>query len=272
MALTLQLTVDRPSTIYLEAVKFVSENKESTTSKATYLYPSGPTGNQETLGLGGLGYQEPHSVQDTGWLGQELEVKSGYHDVLEVNGVRGFLILGDLKYLCGRAETLPENGVIVEVGSFLGLSAITMANGLIASKNYGALIYCIDKWEVWPELLEMNIGILDASLYDTFLANVRNSRVGSYIHPIKKPSVEAAREFRPNSVDLLFIDGDHSFEGTYADLGAWYPKLKPGGRLFGHDCAPESGVRSGVEKFFRERGLAYHITDPPTSHYMFEMK
>ena len=55
----------------------------------------------------------------------------------------------------------------------------------------------------------------------------------------------AAKMHEPDSLDFVFIDGDHSTEAVTADIEAWLPKLKPDGVLAGHDAARES-VRSGV--------------------------
>jgi predicted O-methyltransferase YrrM len=50
-------------------------------------------------------------------------------------------------------------------------------------------------------------------------------------------SPEAAHAFEDKSLDFVFIDGEHSYEATKADMEAWLPKVKPGGILAGHDYA-----------------------------------
>lgn len=52
---------------------------------------------------------------------------------------------------------------------------------------------------------------------------------------LRKPSLEAARLFRDGSLDIVYVDGDHTFAAVAADLYAWYPKVKSGGILSGHD-------------------------------------
>ena len=37
------------------------------------------------------------------------------------------------------------------------------------------------------------------------------------------------------SADVIFVDGDHRYEGVLADIRGWYPKLKPSGVIMGHD-------------------------------------
>lgn len=52
---------------------------------------------------------------------------------------------------------------------------------------------------------------------------------------VKDLTVNAAQRYADNSIDFIFIDADHSYEGCRADIEAWLPKVKPAGFLFGHD-------------------------------------
>lgn len=48
-------------------------------------------------------------------------------------------------------------------------------------------------------------------------------------------SESAAQRFPPSTFDLIFIDGDHSYQAVKQDLQLWRDKLRPGGLLAGHD-------------------------------------
>lgn len=50
-------------------------------------------------------------------------------------------------------------------------------------------------------------------------------------------------------VDFVFVDGDHSEKGVSNDIAAWKGKIRPGGRLIGHDWNMAS-VRAGVHRHF----------------------
>jgi hypothetical protein len=52
---------------------------------------------------------------------------------------------------------------------------------------------------------------------------------------IKLPSLEAAPLFMDGYFDLVYIDGDHSYDAVIADIKAWMPKVRNGGILCGHD-------------------------------------
>jgi predicted O-methyltransferase YrrM len=51
-------------------------------------------------------------------------------------------------------------------------------------------------------------------------------------------STDAALLLPDGSLDLVFIDGDHSYDGVCKDIAAWRSKVRPGGFLCGHDYKP----------------------------------
>jgi predicted O-methyltransferase YrrM len=54
-------------------------------------------------------------------------------------------------------------------------------------------------------------------------------------------------------IDLLFIDGDHRYEGCLADITNWYGNLALGGHLLFHDSyAGSYGVQPAILDFMRE--------------------
>lgn len=55
------------------------------------------------------------------------------------------------------------------------------------------------------------------------------------------------------SVKVLFIDGDHTYEGCKADIDAWYPHMAEGGVMLFHDCdATSPGVVNAVKEFAKK--------------------
>lgn len=82
---------------------------------------------------------------------------------------------------------------------------------------------------------------------------------------IRKDSVEAASEFSNGSLDFVFIDADHSYEGCKKDLEAWYPKVKKDGIFSGHDYEnteyTKFGVKKAVDEFADKHGLPVEIGD-----------
>ena len=52
---------------------------------------------------------------------------------------------------------------------------------------------------------------------------------------IRKSSTEALEDFEDNSLDFVYIDGDHSFKYIAADIHDWTHKVRKGGLVSGHD-------------------------------------
>lgn len=53
--------------------------------------------------------------------------------------------------------------------------------------------------------------------------------------------------FRDQGVDVLFIDGDHSYEGVSKDFELYGPLVRPGGIVAFHDIVPDYGTRYGID-------------------------
>lgn len=189
--------------------------------------------------------------------------------MIEIHGVRGFLLPGDVEFLWDLGASLPSGGRHVEIGSWMGLSSIVLANALLAHLNFDARIHCIDTWEGSREHQGMP-EVEHGALFDTFLANVRRARVQHFIRPLRGDSARMAANFDDASLDSIFIDGDHSYAGCRRDLEAWLPKLKPGGRIAGHDAVPGEGVQQAVVEIANARGLRLEILPPPKGHYVWE--
>ncbi len=57
-------------------------------------------------------------------------------------------------------------------------------------------------------------------------------------------------------VDVLFIDGDHTYEGCKADIDNWYPQMAKHGVMLFHDAdASSPGVVQAIEEFAKEHKL-----------------
>jgi hypothetical protein len=67
-------------------------------------------------------------------------------------------------------------------------------------------------------------------------------------------SVDMASHVDDDSLSLVYLDADHSYNGVMTDLNTWFPKLKKGGVMAGHDfMSPEYGVKQAVEEFCKDR-------------------
>jgi hypothetical protein len=82
---------------------------------------------------------------------------------------------------------------------------------------------------------------------------------------VVRPSPAAAGGFADGSLDFVYVDGDHAREAVFDDLIHWWPKLKAGGVLAGHDwaCPGEDdglwapGVQYAVARFCELHGVEF---------------
>ncbi len=81
---------------------------------------------------------------------------------------------------------------------------------------------------------------------------------------MKMPSVEAAKRFDPNFLDCIYIDAEHTYEAVKADLEAWYPIVRSGGMVSGHDFGVREpnerrGVAEAVMEFADTLGVTLYV-------------
>jgi hypothetical protein len=74
-------------------------------------------------------------------------------------------------------------------------------------------------------------------------------------------SVEASHTIEDHYLDMVYIDANHSYEFVKEDLCIWYPKIKVGGIISGHDYSStrKKSVQRAVNEFFEEKSLTLHL-------------
>jgi hypothetical protein len=148
-------------------------------------------------------------------------------------------------------EKFPTNSHFVEVGVWKGMSAAYMAVEIINSgKNIK--FDCVDNWEYIEEQKEIPLDMFDG-LYETFLKNIEP--VKHIITPVRELSWDGAKHYEDNSLDFIFIDAAHDYESVKKDINAWFPKLKKGGIIAGHDYTWCDGVKQAVNEFFAGKSI-----------------
>ncbi|KAJ8632392.1 hypothetical protein MRB53_025728 [Persea americana] len=152
---------------------------------------------------------------------------------------------------------------IVEVGSFLGASAIHMAE-LTRRLGLKTQILCIDDFRGWPGFRDRFRDIKmvngDVMLMYQFMQNVAQSNFTEVILPVPFSSGSALAQLCDLGVyaDLIEVDAGHDFHSAWADINRAHTILRPGGVIFGHDyftAADNRGVRRAVNLFAKVKGL-----------------
>lgn len=143
----------------------------------------------------------------------------------------------------------PSGSHFVEVGSWKGKSAAFMAVEII---NSGKQIKfdCIDLWSDEPYSGYSGQDVFGDEFYSVFLKNIEP--VSHIVNPIRKDSSSAAADYPDKSIDFVFIDADHTYEGVKKDLIAWLPKVKSGGMFSGHDYGWTEHIRQAVSEVLGE--------------------
>ena len=85
----------------------------------------------------------------------------------------------------------------------------------------------------------------------TFYNKEVKSKYKDRLIPIKGYSYDVADQLPNNSMDLIFIDADHSYESVKKDIVAYTPKLKDNGILSGHDI-DYPGVNKAVRELIKD--------------------
>lgn len=141
---------------------------------------------------------------------------------------------------------------MVEVGTAGGLLA-----EYLLRKRRDLMLYCVDSWlgSMSQPAAYVASGDTHAALPQAqqdqikMIAVKRLTSFGTRAAIVHRDSVEAAKTFPDEMFDLVFLDGDHSYEGVTADLEAWWPKVKPGAWMSGHDFAnPDPRFNFGVDR------------------------
>jgi len=156
------------------------------------------------------------------------------------------------------AAELPRGGTFVEVGVWRGKSLAYLLCQLRAIRK-PATVFGVDHFRGSVE--EASLGEF-AAVVDVEAECRRNLALTGYpVTVLALESLAAAALFDDQSCDAVFIDGSHDYESVSADLAAWRPKLKPGGRLAGHDFN-QTGVARAVEEQLGFAGLEVGLAEP----------
>jgi len=156
-----------------------------------------------------------------------------------------------------------KNGVIVEVGVYGGASILGIVDICIKNNN---TIYAIDPWELNTNANGEDLSNKEHKL-DLLTTNLKEVRVQlekviddlgykDTLSLVQSFSSTAACSFEDESIDLAFIDGNHSYDSVKEDIGLWLPKMKRGGTLWGDDYAWRS-VRTAVNDFCNDNNIQF---------------
>ena len=136
--------------------------------------------------------------------------------------IKGWTSRADLLTISKLVDAVPENGVIVELGTGNGLVTVVLAE---RCKECGIKVYSIDDASQFANY-DFDEGWAQKTMNELGLSNFVTLMVGK--------SSEISKTF-PFAIDRLYIDASHHYIVVCDDIRLWYPKIKKGGIILGHD-------------------------------------
>lgn len=162
----------------------------------------------------------------------------------EVETVEGFLAPNEMRFLALLGAVPTARGEVLEIGSFKGKSTIILAKSseLAGDGFVNAVDPMTAPSETDPDLKG------DESSFADFSANIQSHGVADRVRLNRMFSWELAKTWNA-PLRLLWIDGDHTCEGTRVDFEGFAPHLSDGAIVAIHDVLHEfeGGIRVFME-------------------------
>jgi SAM-dependent methyltransferase len=158
-------------------------------------------------------------------------------------GIPGWMTQPELDRLSVLANQSQD---VVEIGCWKGRSTRVLL------ENCKGDVYAVDHWKGNPgDATE--IAATTQNIYNEFISNVEDF---NNIRIMRGYSAKIVNKFEDKSVDMVFIDADHSYEACKADIEMWLPKCKK--FICGHDY---TNIFPGVIQAVNERFKKVNVTD-----------
>lgn len=179
-----------------------------------------------------------------------------------------------IKHICRKFNIdLKENSPFtINCGKWYGFPALFKELGFKSGAEIGVLrglwsekmcksipnlkMYCIDKWIRYLDYTDYE----DKKLKE--YGKIAKGRLKKYnCNIIEKWSMDAVKDFKDESLDFVFIDGNHSFQYVVNDIAEWSKKVRKGGIVSGHDMlmAKRTDVSIHVGAVVKAWTLSYEI-------------
>jgi len=149
--------------------------------------------------------------------------------------------------------------IIVELGTYKGTSIFSMTQA-VKDNSLDTKLYAIDTWKG-----DKHGGFYDNSIFEQ-VKKIKNKYYSKQnLTLLRKTFNEAKLQFKNQSIDLLHIDGLHTYETVKNDFDNWIDKVKEDGIIIFHDIS-EKKADFGVYKFWDEIKTKYPSFEFDHSH------
>jgi predicted O-methyltransferase YrrM len=170
--------------------------------------------------------------------------------------IEGMMDLAELEWLAIEAM---KHRRIVELGSYLGRSTRALAD------NTKGRVMAIDDWLGPRDVLISNSDRL--LIIDKFKQNIKDLLQNNKV-TIHRQDFRFLSKIKFNKPpDMIFIDGDHSYESVIRDIEWAVSSMKDGGLLCGHDIDMPKVKRAIYDKF-----KFSHVTIPKDATFIWSVQ
>jgi predicted O-methyltransferase YrrM len=177
-----------------------------------------------------------------GWEPREFtELADGF---LLTERIEGWSYRQDLALLYQLAAQVPGEGVVVEIGSYEGMSTIALAKGVEGGDD--GPVHTVDPHTGDRQALEWG-GVDEILSEQDFRRNISEAGVEDKVTSYTMTSNALAEQWTGEPIRLLFIDGWHSYDAVADDIRNWVPLLTDRGVVVIDDYYNYDEVRSAVD-------------------------
>lgn len=154
-------------------------------------------------------------------------------EIVKRLGITGYLQPPEVEQLTELAISKD----VLEIGSFMGLSAYLMA-------RVARSVMCVDTFKADGGGQAQEPAFTTLAAFDGAVS--RFSNVKRFIGTSEDAAGTGGVD---GKYDFIFIDAMHTYEAVQSDIAAWWPRLEPGGMMafhdYGHEFNPDGSVLCG---------------------------
>lgn len=150
-------------------------------------------------------------------------------------------------------DFIKDQGKLNLIGAEVGVLYGINAKHILQDLNI-KLLYLIDPYIPYPEYLDIKTS------FATYAQNLADKNLDPYKNKIDWKIMMSADAVNliPNDLDFVYIDGNHAYEFVKEDIKNYWPKIKKGGVIGGHDYynqPPAREVKKAVDEWVAENNL-----------------
>lgn len=132
---------------------------------------------------------------------------------------------------------------VLEIGAYDGASALVWSAAVGELCGSGSVL-CVDPWKAYvceedvvshPICGEINRALESGEVFECFKSNIKFASPGAPIEYLRGSLKDVIWQFATQTFDIIYIDGDHAFDGVVEDILLSRDLLRVGGVLCGDD-------------------------------------